>query len=452
MKHNIRDVIIIGLGITGAAELKIVSQYTNAQKITVLEKYERAATVNSNALNNAQTSHDGSTETNYSLEHALDVKWPADMLRNYLEQIKDPTLFQITNRSSLALGDGQVERLRQRYEEFKPHYSDLSFYDRRSDLIKIEPNVIKGRNENEAVAMMVSNKGYAVNYQRAAEYMIDDAIATKKDIEIYTSTEVGKVKYENGIFTLQTTKGEMRSRFLLVAAGAYSLKFAQELGYGEEFTIFPVAGSFVVSPYVLYGKVYPMAEGGNPWAVIHGDPDILDPKITRWGPTTKPIPMMERHHYQTIKDYLNMGILTWPGIRSSLKVIRDEKLLGYLLKNELYDVPGIGMHLFHKEVQRIVPLMERHQLQLRRGAGGLRPQLVNMILGKLIMGDSLIQGVNSIFNTTPSPGASVCMGNGFRDARFFAQSTGFDFDEARMLADLNMAPRNIKYEAMHSAV
>lgn len=147
-----------------------------------------------------------------------------------------------------------------------------------------------------------------------------------------------------------------------------------------------------------------------------------------------------------------MGILTWPGIRSSLKVIRDEKLLGYLLKNELYDVPGIGMHLFHKEVQRIVPLMERHQLQLRRGAGGLRPQLVNMILGKLIMGDSLIQGINSIFNTTPSPGASVCMGNGFRDARFFAQSTGFDFDEARMLADLNMAPRNIKYEAMHSAV
>jgi malate dehydrogenase (quinone) len=300
--------------------------------------------------------------------------------------------------------------------------------------------------------MMVSNKGYAVNYQLAAEYMINDAVETKKDIRIYYETEVGSIKYENEIFTLQTTRGEIKTRFLLVSAGAYSLKFAKQLGYGLDFTIFPVAGSFITSPYVLFGKVYPMAEGGNPWAVIHGDPDILGPTITRWGPSTKPLPLMERHHYETFKDYMEMGILTWPGIRSSFKVVKDEKLLGYLLKNELYDVPKLGMYLFHKEVQRIVPFMGRHHLKLRRQAGGIRPQLVNMKLGKLIMGDSLIEGVNSLFSTTPSPGASVCMGNAFWHAQLYAKSTGIHFDETRMLSDLNVAPREIKYQAMVSAV
>ncbi len=455
MKDNIRQLVIVGGGVTGTALAKVIAQYTNISKITLIEKCAEVAMVNSNALNNAQTSHDGSTETNYSLEHALDIKFPADMLRNYAQSKHDPRLTQITNRMALAIGPKQVSRLTKRFEEFSPHYSDLTMVNA-DGLRKIEPKIMEGRKDKpglpaDAIAAMVSDKGFAINYKILSEYMMEDALSSGKDTEVLLNTEVGKVELKDGLYVLHTTQGIIKTRVVVFAAGSYSLKFAKELGYGDKYTIFPVAGSFVVSPRVVNGKVYPMQDGGNPWAKIHVDPDILDPTISRWGPTTKPLPLMERHHYKTAKDFIQMGMASWAGFRSTIKIIKDEHLLGYLLKNELYDMPVIGMRLFLREVQEIIPTMQLHDLSLRRGAGGIRPQLVDMEKGELVMGDSCIIGNNVIFNTTPSPGASICFGNAYRDAIQIVKFLGdrFSFDEERLLDDLKVKPRKIKFDVMH---
>ena len=50
-----------------------------------------------------------------------------------------------------------------------------------------------------------------------------------------------------------------------------------------------------------------------------------------------------------------------------------------------------------------------------KGIGGTRPQIVNNSLRKLEMGEAKIVGDKIIFNITPSPGASTCLGNAYTD-------------------------------------
>ena len=454
INSKVFNLAIVGAGVTGTALLKLMAEYSNMDDIVIIEKAKRVATINSHPLNNAQTSHDGSTETNYGLDHALDIQLGAKLLRSYAETKNDPSLFHITNRMALAIGDEQVNKLRNRHTSFLPYYPDLRLAGPAELADKLEPNIMLGRNGNENILAMVSNQGYAINYQALAEHMLNDAIATKKNIQVLMDTGVESTKFENGIYNIQTKHGIIRSRFIVFAAGSYSLKYAQEHGHGTEYTIFPVAGSFVTSQKVLNGKVYPMQIDGMPFAAIHGDPDILDPTITRWGPTTKPLPLMERHHYHTIKDYLQTGILSWAGMSSAAKVLWERDLLGYVLKNELYDIPYLGMHLFLPEVQKVVPTLRYSDLTLRRKAGGIRPQLINMNTGELIFGDSWILGYNAIYNTTPSPGASICLLNGMRDGQKLSEfSEGeFTFDRFRLMHDLGVTDRIVDFKPMYEAI
>ena len=54
------------------------------------------------------------------------------------------------------------------------------------------------------------------------------------------------------------------------------------------------------------------------------------------------------------------------------------------------------------------------------------------------MGDASLVGNNIIFNTTPSPGASVCLGNAHRDAKRIVEFLGnsYHFDEEKFQQEL----------------
>jgi malate dehydrogenase (quinone) len=83
--------------------------------------------------------------------------------------------------------------------------------------------------------------------------------------------------------------------------------------------------------------------------------------------------------------------------------------------NFLYDLPYIGKRLFIKEVRKIVPLLKVDELKYAKGIGGTRPQIVNNTTRKLEMGEAKLEGDKIIFNITPSPGASTCLGNAYSD-------------------------------------
>jgi malate dehydrogenase (quinone) len=67
-------------------------------------------------------------------------------------------------------------------------------------------------------------------------------------------------------------------------------------------------------------------------------------------------------------------------------------------------------------VRKIVPTLKLSELQYAKGIGGTRPQIVNNTSRKLEMGEAKLCGDKIIFNITPSPGASTCLGNAYSDA------------------------------------
>ena len=172
MTKNHYKVAIIGGGVTGTALAYILSRFTNVEDIILIEKNRWVAEINSHPLNNAQTSHDGSTETNYPLDHALEVQKSATALRRYVDSKGDETLSRKVRRMVLAVTASEVEKLKKRYAEFKPHYPDLWIEDWHA-LANIEPNVMKGRSPYKTPPLaMGSNEGYIVNYQRLAEHIL----------------------------------------------------------------------------------------------------------------------------------------------------------------------------------------------------------------------------------------------------------------------------------------
>ncbi|MEK7653802.1 MAG: FAD-dependent oxidoreductase [Patescibacteria group bacterium] len=437
------DLVIVGAGITGTSVLYALSKASNVKKIAILEKYAGVALVNSHPLNNSQTSHDGSTETNYNLQHAMEVQRAAKLLRGYVEKSGKPGLFKKTHRMVLAVGETEVVMLRMRFEMFKNHYPDLRLIGP-EELAVIEPKVMEGRPKHEPVCALISTEGYAVNYQATSQSFLNDAQTVNPDINFSPLTEVQKVsRDEYGDYLVETNRGVFRTKFVEFAAGPYSLKFAHSLGYGKEYTILSVAGSFFTAKErMLNGKVYRCQKEEMPFAEIHGDPDVLNQQITRFGPTTKPILLMERHKYRTFADYARMGLFTIAGILSLIKITMKKRIFWYVVKNLFYEMPILGRWLFTKEVKKIIPTIQASDLEIRQGAGGVRPQIVDKRTGELQMGDKTIVGDNCIFNTTPSPGASVCLANAIRDAERIVKALGPDyhFDRAKLESELMGVP------------
>ena len=116
----------------------------------------------------------------------------------------------------------------------------------------------------------------------------------------------------------------------------------------------------------------------------------------------------------------------------------DKVLLSYIFINFLYDLPFIGRRLFIREIRKIIPSMKLKELKFARGIGGTRPQIVNNTTRKLEMGEAKLTGDNIIFNITPSPGASTCLGNAYTDTSKIMEYFGdkFKFDKEAFEKDL----------------
>lgn len=437
-------VAIVGGGVTGLGLAYVLSRFTNIKKIILFEKYGQVAQVNSHPLNNAQTSHDGSTEANYSLGKSLLIKQSATYLRHYVDSKNDPTLSQKVRRMVIAINAKETARLKDRYEKFKPYYPDLWLADW-DQMESIEPNVIKERKGPKSDFLaMGSNEGYVVNYQKLAEYFAGDAQAINPSFKLLLKTKVNRCKRTDDGYLIEIMDDDFNRSLVLAdvvvfAAGPYSLFFAQKMGYGLDCGLLSVRGSFCSAGHWLNNKVYRMQVESRPFAEIHGDPDILNMHDTRFGPTTKPLPLMESYHYETFWDFIQLPLISsLRGLASLFKILWKQKLTWYVFKNLLFDLPIIGKALFLFEVKKIVPKIGYRDLKLRKGVGGIRPQIVNLKTGTLEMGDASLVGDKIIFNTTPSPGASVCLGNAKRDAERVVEFLGPEhyFDEEKFEKEL----------------
>ena len=285
------DVLIVGGGVVGTALLYTLSKYTDIKYIGLIEKYSDLGMVNSAATKNSQTLHFGDIETNYSFEKAKSVKLYADMVMKYLENEKksdyEQKLFSKYSKMVLAVGKSQVDDLGKRFLTFSQLFPKLRVI-AREEIGKIEPRIVEGRDPDQEILALVTEDGYTVDFKKLCHSFVDNAKKGNPEISIHLSTKLLKIVKGKDYYTIKTDKGEIQAKTVAIAAGGHSLLIAKSLGYGKNLSVLSMAGSFYTAPKVLNGKVYTIQVAKLPFAAIHGDPEVHNEKITRFGPTAKP--------------------------------------------------------------------------------------------------------------------------------------------------------------------
>lgn len=446
MQEKHYEVIIIGGGITGSALAYVLAEFSGIKNIALLEKYEGLATLNSKASANSQTIHCGDIETNYDLQKATEVKRKADMIVKYCQKhgYENKFLFQ-GQKMALGVGESEVELIKDRFEKFKELYPYLQLFDK-EELKKIEPKLVfDGRGEERAediVAMGVQSGVYTtIDYGAMANSFVQNSKNVEgKTCDLYLNTEVQNIaKVGDKLYIRTANRLSLSADFVVVNAGAHSLWLAHKMGLGQDLSTICIAGSFYLTKQkLLNGKVYMVQNPKLPFAALHGDPDLLADGCTRFGPTALTLPKLERYKgcrsvpefFQSLNFDMDVAKVIWQNFGDS--EVRD-----FLIRNIGFEIPILGKKLFVKNARKIIPSIREEDIYYAKGFGGVRPQVISHSQKKLLLGEARIgENPGIIFNMTPSPGATSCLGNALRDAKSACEYLGVSFDDAKFDAEM----------------
>lgn len=114
------------------------------KKVIQIEKESSLGAVNSKSTHNSQTLHEGNIESNYNRPKAQKVSKKANMLKKYFSKVlpTDSDVYAKHHKMLIAVGDKEVETLKDRYETIK----DIFPEDRvltREEIAQYEPLVMK---------------------------------------------------------------------------------------------------------------------------------------------------------------------------------------------------------------------------------------------------------------------------------------------------------------------
>ncbi len=441
------EVIIVGGGISGAALFYELARYTDAKSLCMLEKYEDLSTLNSKGTSNSQTIHVGDIETNYTLEKAKVTKRAAKMIEKFCLQynLEEKIMFA-HQKMALGVGKKEVAFIKNRYEEFKELFPYLELWDKEK-LRELEPKLVYADKEQtkdrpeEILAVGTQSEYTTVDFGAMTKELAKEA-EKQEDVvtDIFYNAEVEEIEKLENKYKITTTSGSVfTADFVVVNAGAHSLYLAHKMGYGKHMGSLSMAGSFyITSGEFLNGKVYMVQNPKLPFAALHGDPDILCDGKTRFGPTALALAVLERYKggksfFQCLKTMNIDGNI----LKIFWDLLKDSEIRNYVFKNFLFEVPGINKGLFVQDARKIVPSLSTDDIEYAKGFGGVRPQVLDKDKQKLMLGEASINpGDGILFNMTPSPGATSCLGNSERDIKIIAEHLNLTFQTDKFLEEL----------------
>lgn len=226
------DVSIIGAGVVGSAIARELSKYN--LKVCLIEKEEDVGTGASKA--NSGIVHGGYVAKYGTLKGELCIK--GNSMYNQLEKELN---FGYRNPGALVIGfdEDDENRIKKLYENgIKVGCDDLEII--YGDKIKeLEPHI----NKDVKVALYAKSVGVASPYEMTIA-LTENAIENGVDLKL--ETKVLAIDKEHEAFIISTNKGEIKSKYIVNAAGLYSDKIANMLGM-DDFKILPRRGQYVLS-------------------------------------------------------------------------------------------------------------------------------------------------------------------------------------------------------------
>lgn len=439
------EVVVIGGGISGAALFYELAKYTDIKSIALIEKYGRLSELNTNGTSNSQTIHYGDIETNYTVEKARIVKRAAKMVEKYcLRHGYDGKFMFAHQKMAIGVGDEEVAYMKRRYEDFKELFPYLEVFNKEK-LKEIEPNIVFEKNGDERAESIVgvgvvSDEWSTVDFAQMTDTLVKNANEIEDTVtDLFLNSKVKKIEQVGKVHVIKTAKKTFTADFVVVNAGAHSLYLAHRMGHGTDLACLPIAGSFyMTTKKILNGKVYMVQHPKLPFAALHGDPDILAKGNTRFGPTALVLPKLERYHgNSTIIDFIRTLRFDFSVAKIFWDLFTDSDIRNYVLRNFMFEVPIINKKLFIKDARKIVPSLELDEIEYAKKFGGVRPQVLDKKNKKLMLGEASVNpGTGIIFNMTPSPGATSCLGNAERDAKIVCEYLGKTFNQKEFDRDL----------------
>lgn len=439
IRHH--NVFVVGGGVSGAALTYVLARYTGVGSVALAEKHATLAALASGSRSNSQTLHCGDTETHYTLEKARETKRAADMVARFCHQ-HGCTFLQRGQKMALGVGDEEVAFMRERFEEFRTLFPHLKIFEKET-LKAMEPGVVfdtNGRQRPENIVGIGSTDDYTtVDFGALTAALVEQACNARAGaVAVYLNTTVTDIHKNGDGFQIQTPEATFTADYVVVDAGTYSLRMAHRMGYGLDLGCLPIAGGFyMANRKILNGKVYMVQNPQLPFAALHGDPDMLAGGRTRFGPTALMVPTLELGG--GFGSMLDAARSLRPGLGLAQLLggmMRDRNIRQYLLDNLIMLLPYFGKRRFLDAARKIVPALQPDDIVVAKDCGGIRPQIYERDTGTLRMGEASIVGADILFNMTPSPGATSCLGNAERDARRIAGVLGLEFDDDRFSTEL----------------
>ncbi len=441
------DLVIVGAGVSGAAQFFVAGKYSNINKVLLLDKEASSGCVNSLATSNSQTLHEGDIETNYTIEKAIVAKEKAWFTRAYVEKKDNDDLSINGPKMVFGVGKDEYAFLSKRYEDFKYTFPTLERLEG-EELKKREPKMFVGRSKDQQTIALYNKDGLTINYSKLAKELVQDGKSEfmqdkTRSGEVLFNVKVNTIEKKGDIYELTMGTEVVKTRFVSFCAGSHSMYFAKKMKIKEveHLSLLSIAGNFYHTPKYVNAKVYTVQNPKFPFSAVHADPDILYPDKNRFGPTTKIVLMLERHKYETVSEYFSTLSPLFETIFAYFRILFDRKFFLYAFRhNVLFMIPLLGNYLYLKEVRKIVPCAKYKELVRTKNTGGVRPVIIRTNQkNPLNLGEAKLRSGNVMFNVTPSPGATTCLYNGLVDIQTITETLGASFDTEAIQCDFGQS-------------
>ena len=340
----IYDVVIVGAGIVGSSIAYRLSKYD--MKLLVIEKNNNVA--DGVSMSNSAIVHAGEDPKDGTLKAKLNVRG-SHMYKKLCEDLgagyRETGAFVVmTDDSQEPLFDDLVRKARER----EIPYEVLSAEEARKQEPELSASVIR--------ALSLPTTAVVTPWEVALKEL---QVAYLNGTEVKLKTELKAVREEGDTFILDTTNGEIRTHYVINAAGLYSDRVAAMIGECR-YTITPRRGEYFVLSHeakdYVHHIIYPMptSKGKGILAVptVHEN-ILLGPNAEEIGnrhgvnTTEEGLYFVRNELYTTLRDVpFGRTIRTFAGVRPSIKegdfVIEKDKDHERFLNLIGIDSPGVA--------------------------------------------------------------------------------------------------------------